>query len=92
MKTATPILVIVLALFAFTIVVLAADGSYEVNWYSIDGGGRESSGGGYTLNGTIGQPDAGRALSGGGYTVTGGFWAGAGAGMPPVVYLPLIQR
>ena len=32
-----------------------------------------STGGGYTLDGAIGQPDAG-ALTGGGYTLDGGFW------------------
>ena len=40
----------------------------------MDGGGATfSTGSGYTLGGTIGQPDAG-ALSGGGTTLGGGFW------------------
>ncbi len=46
--------------------------TYSIDWYSIDGGGGTSSGGNYTLTGTIGQPDAG-TLSGGNYTLTGGF-------------------
>jgi hypothetical protein len=46
--------------------------TYSIDWYSIDGGGGTSSGGNYTLTGTIGQPDAG-TLSGGDYTLTGGF-------------------
>ena len=33
-------------------------GPYEISWYTIDGGGVRSSGGPYTLTGTIGQPDA----------------------------------
>lgn len=45
---------------------------YSIDWYSIDGGGGTSSGGGYTLTGTIGQPDAGK-LSGGSFELTGGF-------------------
>jgi len=50
--------------------------TYDLNWYTIDSGGGSSSGGGYSLGGTIGQPDAG-TLSGGGYTLNGGFWSGA---------------
>ena len=49
--------------------------SFDLSWNTVDGGGGTSSGGGYTLSGTIGQPDAG-ALSGGGYTLLGGFWGG----------------
>ena len=48
--------------------------SYSLDWFTIDGGGGTSSGGSYTLNGTIGQPDAG-TLSGGSYTLEGGFWS-----------------
>src|SRR4026207_502216 len=48
-------------------------GPYTLNWFTIDGGGGTSTGGVYSLSGTIGQPDAGR-LSGGAYTLEGGFW------------------
>jgi len=48
--------------------------TYSIDWFSIDGGGGTSSGGGYILSGTIGQPDAGR-MSGGSYTLEGGFWS-----------------
>ena len=47
---------------------------YSIDWFTIDGGGGTSSGGGYSVSGTIGQPDAG-AMSGGNYSVTGGFWS-----------------
>ncbi len=47
--------------------------SYSVDWYSIDGGGGTSTGGVYSVTGTIGQPDAGH-MSGGNYTLDGGFW------------------
>ncbi len=49
---------------------------WEVDWSSIDGGGGTSSGGGFEVSGTIGQPDASaaEALSGGDFTLTGGFW------------------
>jgi len=49
--------------------------SYSVDWYKIAGGGGTSTGGTYTVSGTIGQPDASGAMSGGNYSVTGGFWA-----------------
>src|ERR1700692_3967957 len=49
--------------------------SYSIDWFTIDGGGGTSSGGAYTLSGTIGQPDAGQ-LSGGNFTLDGGFWGG----------------
>ncbi len=54
----------------------------SIPWHTMDGGGGTSTGGGFTVRGTIGQPDAGR-MSGGGFTVTGGFWA-----WPQVIQTP----
>jgi hypothetical protein len=48
--------------------------TYDISWFSIDGGGGTSSGGTYSVTGTIGQPDAG-VLSGGNYSIVGGFWS-----------------
>lgn len=49
---------------------------YSINWFTVDGGGGTSSGGIYSLSGTIGQPDANHnAMVGGTYSLTGGFWA-----------------
>ena len=46
----------------------------DLSWYTIDGGGQISStGGGFELSATIGQPDAGQ-MSGGNFQLTGGFW------------------
>lgn len=47
--------------------------SYTLDWWDADAGGT-SSGGGYTVSGTIGQPEAG-ILSAGLFTLSGGFWA-----------------
>jgi hypothetical protein len=47
--------------------------TYSIDWFTIDGGGGTSSGGIYSVSGTIGQPDAGHS-SGGNFTVEGGFW------------------
>ena len=54
---------------------LPAFADYEISWSTIDGGGGQSSGGPYTLTGTIGQPDAAWS-SGGRYELLGGFWPG----------------
>jgi len=59
---------------------LQAGPQYSIDWYTIDGGGGTSSGGDYTVSGTIGQHDAAPASAGGDYALTGGFWAGLGAG------------
>ena len=48
---------------------------YTVDWYKISDGGGTSTGGVYSVSGTIGQPDASGAMSGGQYSVTGGFWS-----------------
>src|SRR3954463_3740950 len=67
--------------FASSLLLLALAGvdagaqNYRIDWYTIDGGGGTSSGGPYTLSGTIGQPDPGR-LSGGNFVLDGGFWGG----------------
>jgi hypothetical protein len=47
--------------------------NYSIDWSTIDGGGGTSTGGVYSVTGTIGQPDAGH-MSGGDYTLDAGFW------------------
>jgi hypothetical protein len=47
--------------------------SFELDWFTIDGGGGASTGGVYAVSGTIGQPDAG-VMGGGQYLLVGGFW------------------
>jgi hypothetical protein len=59
-------------------VALASGQSYTLDRFTIANGGGTSSGGGYSVSGTIGQPDAGE-LSGGDYTLRGGFWGGLAA-------------
>src|SRR5450756_586009 len=65
----------ILALFGFASVLVnsALAQSYSIDWFTIDGGGGTSTGGVYSVSGTIGQPDAG-ASSGGNYSLIGGFW------------------
>lgn len=57
-------------------------GGFEVNRYTIDGGGGTSAAGAFEVSGTIGQPDAGGVMTGGVYAVRGGFWVGGGAAAP----------
>lgn len=47
----------------------------SVSWFTIGGGGGTSTGGVYSVSGTIGQPDAGAVMTGGSYSLTGGFWS-----------------
>ena len=65
-----------LAGVAFMISVMPSPAqSYSIPWSRIAGGGGSSSGGIYSLNGTIGQAEAGPAMTGGTYALTGGFWS-----------------
>jgi hypothetical protein len=48
--------------------------NFAIDWSTIDGGGGTSTGGVYSVSGSIGQPDAG-AMSGGIFSLTGGFWS-----------------
>ena len=88
------VLLALAALLLLTLPVLAqSGGDYDLSWSTIDGGGYTfSSGGDYSLGGTIGQPDAG-LLTGGDYTLGGGFWGGGAlAAAQYQVYLPLVLR
>ena len=75
---------------------LASAQSYSIGWYKIAGGGGWSAGTNgaavYSVNGTIGQPDASGAMTGPGYALTGGFWSLISvvqtAGLPNLVILP----
>src|SRR6266498_2017750 len=51
----------------------AALAQYAIDWHTIDGGGGTSTGGLYSVSGTIGQADSGK-MSGGSYTIDAGFW------------------
>ena len=56
---------------------------YSIDWWKVAGGGGTSTGGVYSVSGTVGQPDAGGPLTNGQYSVTGGFWA-----LPTAVQTP----
>jgi hypothetical protein len=78
-------LFMVSALLAFTGGAMAQPGvgpsapmatSYDLSWWSADGGGYTfSSDGEYELGGTIAQPDAWSGRTVGGYDLSTGFWS-----------------
>jgi probable HAF family extracellular repeat protein len=89
-STATPrptlqmkhVLGLILALLSTAITESHAQ-TYSVDWFKVAGGGGTSSGGIYTVTGTIGQQDAGGPMQGNGYSVSGGFWSLLGQQAPP---------
>src|ERR1017187_6341404 len=62
-------------LFGLLILTISFAQSYTIDWYKISGDGGTSTGGVFSVSGTLGQPDASDAMSGGQYSVTGGFWS-----------------
>ncbi|HNS50306.1 MAG TPA: hypothetical protein PKO09_03905 [Anaerolineae bacterium] len=86
-------LAVCLVLLAAVPVLARSIAAYDLSWSTVDGGGGSlSTGGGYLLEGTAGQPDAG-LLTGGIYSLAGGFWPGGAVAAPsPVIYLPLVMR
>jgi hypothetical protein len=64
-------------------VLTAHSQSYSIDWFKIARGGGASTGGVYSLSGTIGQHDAGGPMTNGSYSVTGGFWV-----LPTLVQTP----
>ncbi len=66
---------VIVALFVLFGVCSFVGADYEIRWYSIDAGGGVSSGGDYTLVGTVGQHDTG-VSSGEEYVLSGGYLPG----------------
>ena len=70
MKTRNPISAagLALLLLPLTAAGIHAQTNFAVSWWTVDGGGGTSTGGVYSVSGTVGQPDAGM-MSGGTYTL-----------------------
>lgn len=86
-------IIIFVLLISLTLVggVLAAVQSYDLGWWTVDGGGGTTSGGNYQLKGTIGQPDP-VVMAGGNFSLQGGFWGISGSGFGYRLYLPVTIR
>ena len=65
--------------------------TFTIDWFTVDGGGGTSTGGFFSVSGTIGQPDAGH-MSGGNYSLDGGFWGIIAAVQTPGAPLLNITR
>ena len=63
----------------------------HISWWTVDGGGGESSGEGFVLAGTAGQRDA-AAMRGGDYVLHSGFWYGESPAPEHTIYLPSALR
>ena len=64
-----------LLLSSLLLPVIGFSQQYSIDWYKVSGGGGTSTGGVYSVSGTVGQPDAGGPMTGGNFSLTGGFWA-----------------
>ena len=72
-----------LLLTAAPIGIAQSGGGYDLHWNTQDAGASSASGAnGYTLSGTVAQPDAKAdgAMTNSGLILRGGFWPGAHAG------------
>ncbi|MGD8969473.1 MAG: hypothetical protein PVI07_18365 [Anaerolineae bacterium] len=91
MKWPTMVTLAALVILAAAWGALAA-GDFVLSWWTVDAGGQAfSTGGGYALGGTVGQPDAG-LLTGGEYALGGGFWGGGVVTISHKIYLPIVVR
>ena len=65
-----------ISLISALLPMLAAAQNYSIDWHKVSGGGGTSSGGTFTLAGTVGQADATpQILTGGSYSLTPGYWS-----------------
>jgi hypothetical protein len=53
---------------------------FTLDWYTIDGGGGSAAGPTFSLQATIGQPDAGTEVASANFLITGGFWVAGDVG------------
>jgi hypothetical protein len=85
-----PALILVLVLLSavwYGTVHAQSGGIYDLSWNTFDGGGTTTAAGGiYSLNATVGQPEAGKQ-TGGIYALFGGFWR-----QWFQMFLPLIKK
>jgi hypothetical protein len=78
------------AVLGFVAFVSVAQAQYSLDWWTVGGSG-VSSGGVFTVSGTVAQPEAG-AMSGGNFSVVSGFWSLIAAVQTPGEPLLTITR
>ncbi len=72
----------VVLMFSATWAAAQSGGEWTIGRWAVVGGGGTSSGGDFTVRGSLGQPESGQALTGGEFTVRGGFWPGESGPAP----------
>ena len=72
------IFLLVLFLLESSIGLAQSGGNFDITRLTTDAGGDVSSGGGFGLTGTIGQPLASPPATGSSFTLSGGFWPANG--------------
>ena len=87
------LLAVVLSISIMKATSVQAEEGYQINWWTVDGGGGVSSADEYTLMGTIGQHDAG-SMGLEEYSLQGGFWVKGilEQVLEFIVNLPLVLR
>lgn len=88
----TPIKKMFVLAGAWLVTMSASAQNYNIDWFTIDGGGGTSSGGVFTVSGAIGQPDASEPMTGGQYSLVGGFWGIVAAIQTPGAPLLTVTR
>ncbi len=74
-------------------VALATAQSYSIGWFTLDGGGGTSTGGVYSVSGTLGQPEASaQPMTNGAFSITGGFWSLFAVQMPDAPLLSIERQ
>src|SRR4026209_2082968 len=72
----SPVSCLLSLLLCVSAVLPQSGGSFTITKSVIGGGGGQSAGGTFILDGTIGQPIAGASSTGGAFTIISGFWGG----------------
>lgn len=73
MSTSKKLILLALASWLFSPALRAQN--YSIEWDIIGGGGGVITGGGYSVNSTVGEQVAGGSLRGGSYSLGSGFWS-----------------
>lgn len=83
------------AVMVVTAGVLAQSGfQFAIPWWTVDGGGGQSSSATYSIQGTAGQAEAGPVMQSSSYTFSGGFWPGVVSlsSSSSMIYLPVVLK
>lgn len=81
---------IIVLLVSFESAMVLAGESFNIAWWTMDGGGGLSQGDTFSVNGTIGQSDAG-IMVGEQYVLQSGFWIAANPSNS-LLFLPVVSN